>query len=142
MGLQQAIRQYHAAVDEFSRGDPEPAKEIFSHRDDVTLANPWGPAVRGWAYVSEALDAASSKFRDGEVTSFDPVAAYETPELVTILELERWRARVGGRGDISSFDLRVTSTFRREDDTWKIVHRHADPITAPNPDGPLRRPGG
>jgi ketosteroid isomerase-like protein len=29
--------------------------------------------------------------------------------------------------------LRVTSILRPEDDTWKIVHRHADPITAPQP---------
>ena len=142
MSLQKAIGQYHSAVDEFSRGDPEPAKEIFSHRDDVTLANPWGPAVRGWNHVSEALNVASSRFRDGKVASFEPIAAYEAPELATILELERWRAKVGGRADVSSFDLRVTSTFRREDGAWKIVHRHADPITTPNPDGPLRRPGG
>jgi len=142
MSLQQAIKQYHVAVDGFSRGDPEPAKRIFSHRDDVTLANPWGPAVRGWRQVSEALNFASSRFREGKVTSFEPVAWYEAPELATILELERWRAKVGGREDISFFDLRVTSTFRREDGTWKLVHRHADPITAPNPEGPLRRLGG
>jgi ketosteroid isomerase-like protein len=55
--------------------------------------------------------------------------------------LERWKAKVGGREDISDFDLRVTTTFRREDGAWKIVHRHADPITRPNPEGPLGRPG-
>jgi hypothetical protein len=27
--------------------------------------------------------------------------------------------------------LRVTSIFCREDDAWKILHRHADPITTP-----------
>jgi hypothetical protein len=25
--------------------------------------------------------------------------------------------------------------FRPEDGTWKVVHRHADPITAPRPVG-------
>lgn len=138
MSLQKIIQQYHSAADEFSRGDPEPVKRIFSHRDDVTLANPFGPAVRGWKHVSEALNFASSRFRDGEVTSFDTVAEYVTPDLATFLEIERWKAKVSGREDVASFDLRVTSTFRREDGTWKLVHRHADPITTPHPDGPLR----
>jgi ketosteroid isomerase-like protein len=29
--------------------------------------------------------------------------------------------------------LRVTMIFRREGDTWRVVHRHADPITTPRP---------
>jgi ketosteroid isomerase-like protein len=29
--------------------------------------------------------------------------------------------------------LRVTSVFRLEHDVWKLVHRHADPITTPRP---------
>jgi ketosteroid isomerase-like protein len=138
MDLHKIIQQYHSAADEFSRGDPEPVKTIFSHRDDVTLANPFGPAVRGWKHVSEALNFASSRFQDGEVTSFETVAEYVTSDLATILEIERWKAKVSGREDVASFDLRVTSTFRREEGTWKLVHRHADPITTPHPDGPLR----
>jgi ketosteroid isomerase-like protein len=142
MDLGQAVEQYHTAADEFAKGNPEPVKVVFSHRDDVTLANPFGPAVRGWKQVSETLDYASSRFRDGEVTGFESVAEYATPGLASILEIERWRAKVGGREDVSSFDLRVTSTFRREDDTWKLVHRHADPITTPDPDGPVRGSSG
>jgi ketosteroid isomerase-like protein len=30
-------------------------------------------------------------------------------------------------------DPSVTSVFRREGDKWKLVHRHADPITTPRP---------
>jgi ketosteroid isomerase-like protein len=136
--LQNLVRHYHTAADEFARGDPEPVKRIFSHRDDVTLANPFGRAVRGWVQVSEALNFASARFRDGAVTRFESIAEYVAPELATILEVERWQAKVGGRHDLSSFELRVTSTFRREDGTWKLIHRHADPIATPHPDGPLR----
>jgi ketosteroid isomerase-like protein len=115
-----------------------PVKAIFSHRDDVTLANPFGPAVRGWKLASDALDFASSRFREGQVLSVETIAEYVTSDLATILEIERWTATVAERSVPSAFTLRVTSTFRTEDGTWKLVHRHADPIATPNPDGPLR----
>jgi ketosteroid isomerase-like protein len=137
MDIQNVIDQYHKAVDEFSRGDSLPVKMLFSHQDDVTLANPFGPPVRGWSKASEALDFASSRFKEGEV-SFDLIARYETSELVTLFEIENWKAKVGGRREVSPFVLRVTSTFRWEDGDWKLVHRHADPITSFHPDGPLR----
>jgi ketosteroid isomerase-like protein len=47
--------------------------------------------------------------------------------------MERYRAKVGGVEDISPVDLRVTSILRPEDGTWKIVHRHANPITTAQP---------
>jgi ketosteroid isomerase-like protein len=141
MDFRQLVQQYHAAADHFARGDPEPVKRIFSHRDDVTLANPFGPAVHGWENVSKALEFASARFRDGKVTRFETVAEYVAPDLATILEVERWQAKVSGRNEQASFELRVTSTFRREDATWKIVHRHADPIATAHPDGPLRPTG-
>jgi hypothetical protein len=45
--LGQLIEQYHRALDAFVQGDPEPVQQLFSRRDNVTLANPLGPAVRG-----------------------------------------------------------------------------------------------
>jgi len=48
-----------------------------------------------------------------------------------ILEIERFEAKAGGSEDLTPVALRVTSVFRREDEAWKLVHRHADPITAP-----------
>lgn len=142
MDLRQLVQQYHSAADDFARGDPEPVKKIFSHRNDVTLANPFGPAVHGWEGVSKALDFASARFRDGRVTSFETLAEYLAPDLATILEVERWQAKVSGRSELASFELRVTSTFRLEDGRWQLVHRHADPIATSHPDGPLRPTGG
>jgi ketosteroid isomerase-like protein len=47
------------------------------------------------------------------------------------VEVERFEAKVGGSTDLGPVALRVTSAFRREDGEWKVVHRHADPITVP-----------
>ena len=133
-----AIQQYHRAADEFARGAAGPVKALYSHADDVTLANPFGPPVVSWRNASAALDFASTRFRDGEVTGFDGLAKHLTKELACILEMEHWRAKVSGREEITPFDLRVTTVFRREGDAWKVVHRHADPISTSHPDGPLR----
>ena len=138
MELAQVVQLYHSALDAFGRGDPEPAKNLFSRRDDVTLANPFGPTVRGWQAVARALDHAAAQFRDGEPTEVTTVAEYLTANLATIVAVERWRAKIAGRAGPISFELRVTSTFRREDGAWKLVHRHADPIATLHPEGPLR----
>src|SRR5512143_4115569 len=86
--VDEVIARYHRAADEFSRGDPEPVKALYSESEDVTLANPFGPARRGRQAVLEALDYASGRMSDGEVTGFDEVARYASDELVTILEVE------------------------------------------------------
>jgi ketosteroid isomerase-like protein len=138
MDIQLAIEEYYKAIDIFSRGNPEPVKNLYAHSDDVMLANPFGSMVIGWKSVSEALDVASSAFRDGEVKSIERIATYKSNDLLVIFELEKWMARVGGNSEPSLFDLRVTSTFRNENGNWKLVHRHADPIASFNDKGPIR----
>lgn len=138
MDLDETLERFRQAANAFATGDPGPVKELYSRADDVVLANPFGPAVSGWPAVSAALDHASSTFRDGNVAAFDRLAAYVSDDLASIHEREHWRAKVGGRAEHSDFILRVSSTYRREDGTWKLVHRHADPIAAPDAAGPLR----
>jgi ketosteroid isomerase-like protein len=128
------IEQYQLGLDEFVKGNPEPVQELYSHRDDVTLANPLiGPPARGWEQVAEAQRRGASQLRDGEITGFEVIAKYVTPELAYVVWLERQQAKVGGRQDVTPFTLRVTMIFRPEDGTWKVVHRHADPIATPQP---------
>jgi ketosteroid isomerase-like protein len=99
-------------------------------RDDVTLANPFGPPVRGWAEVSATLDRAAENYQDGEAVGFENVSTVITPDLAYTVELESYRARVGGAEQLAPVSVRVTTGFRREDGVWKVVHRHADAITA------------
>lgn len=134
--LEEAIERYHAALDAFVRGRPEPMKALFSHADDVVLANPFGPGVRGWETASERLDEASSQFSDGEASGFDRLASYVAADLATIYEVERGVVSLRG-GPVTEWVLRTTTTFRHEDGRWRVVHRHADPISTVNPEGPL-----
>lgn len=130
MDLDEFVRTCEEAWRVFVIGDPGPAMPLFSRRDDVTLANPWGPAVTGWADVSKTLEAAASRFRDGRLSASN-LTKFVAPDLACFHEIERGEARIGGRSELESFALRVTSIYRREDGDWRIVLRHADPIVAP-----------
>ena len=129
----EVIEQYNLALGYFMKGNPEPVKQLISHQDDVTLANPLGPPVRGWEQVNEAIDRAASNLRDGEFLSAETIEKHVTPELAYIVEIERTKAKVGGSEDVAPIALRVTMIFRPEEGTWKLVHRHADPITTAQP---------
>jgi ketosteroid isomerase-like protein len=131
--LDQVVEQYHLALGEFMKGNYEPAKELFSEREDVTLGNPFGPFARGLTQVVETMKHAASHYREGEASGFDAISKYVSPDLAYIVEVERLKSKVDGREDVSHLDLRVTSIFRREDGRWRLVHRHADPITTVQP---------
>ena len=62
---------------------------------------------------------------------FEEVSRYTTADLGYIVQIERTQAVIPGSDGIKPIALRVTLIFRREEDGWKIVHRHADPITTP-----------
>jgi ketosteroid isomerase-like protein len=129
--LDEVIEQFDLAQGEVVKGNPEPAMKLWSHQEYVTLNNPLAPPAHGWDEVAEVTQRAVSQFRDGEMVGFEIIEKHVTPELAYIVRVERARAKVGGREDIAPITLRVTMIFRPEDGEWKIVHRHADPITTP-----------
>ena len=59
----------------------------------------------------------ASLVSDGDIISFETVAKYVTSELVYIVWVERTKAKIGGREDIASFALWVTTIFRPEEGT-------------------------
>jgi ketosteroid isomerase-like protein len=127
------LEEYHRAGVEITNGNPDVYKSLYSRRDDVTLSNPFGPPARGWSEVSPTLDGAAAKYRNGEAVGFENVSTVVSGDLAYTVEIENYRARVGGAEEMTPVSVRVTTVFRREDGDWKVTHRHADPITTPRP---------
>ncbi len=79
------------------------------------------------------LAGAAAKYRDGEVVGVDLVATYANGNIACVVEVEHDRAKVGGGTEQAEFHVRVTSVYERLNGQWRLVHRHADPITTPRP---------
>lgn len=94
MTLDEVIAEFKSAATSFAQGNPEPLKPLFSHTDDVTLANPFGPAVRGWDNVSAALDYASSRFSNGKMIDVYTIARFRHRCSARLRARPKW---LGGR---------------------------------------------
>jgi ketosteroid isomerase-like protein len=132
--VDELIERYNLALGEFMEGNAEPAKRLWSHREDASLTNPQGSVARGWTEIAEATDRATSTRRDGRFLGFETVAKGVTGELAYVVEVEHLEAKVHGGREITPYALRVTMIFGPEEGAWKVVHRHADQIAIPQPD--------
>jgi ketosteroid isomerase-like protein len=128
-GFDRLIEQQHEALDRFAKGEHEPLAALWSRADDVTLGDPFGAFVRGFDAVNETMERAAALYRDGRAVGFDRLAEHVGDDVAYVVEVERFEAKMGGRDDVSPVSLRCTTVFRREDGGWRLVHRHADPIT-------------
>jgi ketosteroid isomerase-like protein len=126
------LEEYHRAGVEITNGNPDVYKGLYSRLDDVTLANPFGTS-RGWDEVSSRLDGAAANYRDGEAVGVENLSIVVGSDLAYTVEIERYRARVGGADEKVPVSVRVTTVFRKEDGIWKVAHRHGDPITTDRP---------
>ena len=127
------IEVSHRGWAAFIKGDPEPAKKLYTRAEDVSNANPFGPVARGFTNVAATMDRAAGFYRDGEVLGFDSLVKYVSGDLGFFVEMERYSIKVGGRPDRTPVTFRVTSVVRRENGSWKLLHRHADPIATVQP---------
>jgi ketosteroid isomerase-like protein len=75
------IEASHRALEEIARGDPSAFFDLYSKRDDATLANPFGPPARGRSQIEEAGRRAASNYRDGRAVEFESFAKYVTADL-------------------------------------------------------------
>lgn len=131
--LDDAVSASHAALAAIIRGDVEPFMALYSGVGDISIGNPFGPFAVGPAATRAAGERAAANYTEGRIISFDRIATHAADTLACVVEVERFTVRLALAPEPASVALRVTSVFRRDADGWRLVHRHADPITSPRP---------
>lgn len=102
---------------------------LYSDADDISIGNPFGPFAMGRVAVPEAGSRAASHDTDGRIHGFDRIATHASNDLARIVEVERLEVGLDHAPEKTALRFRVTNHFRREVEGWRLVHRHADPIT-------------
>jgi ketosteroid isomerase-like protein len=78
----------------------------------------------GWDRVAARLDWASAHYAEGDRRN-EVIGGTVGDGLAYLVRKEIIEAKIGGDSR-SRQELRVTMVFRRDQDGWRIVHRHAD----------------
>lgn len=114
----------------FVTGDSSGYEELFAHREDVSLAGPFGgsPLV-GWSTIEPRMRQAAALFDAGGSGSIEVFQAIVGTDLMCLVTIERDRVRFVHNGTDGRWELRVTQVYELIDERWQIVHRHADPLT-------------
>jgi ketosteroid isomerase-like protein len=106
-------------------GNPGPRLAMTSTQDPVTIFGAKVPLRHGWDEVSGTLRWLASRWSNASDYSFELVAAGVSDDLAYLIGFEHIANSVNGV-PVEPYTLRVTHIYRRENDEWKIVHRHAD----------------
>jgi|SRR5579859_6889506 len=122
------VEQVKSAVLQFVTGASAPLQALWSHGEDVTLFGGLGDYELGWPRVSARLDWAATRVNEGQET-IEPLAMGLSRDLAYTVWLEKGAVRYTAREELSRRTLRVTQIYRYENDTLKIIHRHADAIS-------------
>ena len=118
------LSREHAAEAAMILGDPEPFKTLWSHGDDISLFGAFGPCKKGWHQINKTMDWVASRYRDGTVTDEYEVV-HEGADLAYTVGYEISDVALDG-APMTRQRLRVTQIYRREDNQWRLVHRHGD----------------
>ena len=113
---------------ELTRGNVRAYPALIAHAPDFTLmAPPGGKPTRGFDASEERLASMAKFFRGGSAFDQELVASYAVDDMVVLVTVERLRAQIASLPE-QDWSLRVTQVYRNDGGTWRLVHRHADPL--------------
>jgi hypothetical protein len=116
------IDEVRVAQIEFVNGTFDPLFDI----SEGTIFAPMGGGAFGGPGLTELSAAMCARFHDG-TTELEVVQTIVADNVVCLVLVERNRVRFDDEVEHSPWILRVTMIFRRDEDRWTMVHRHADP---------------
>jgi len=131
--FEQFMKQRSKVAFSYINGDADPLGEISTRHSPATFFKPSGDYFEGAEAVWSQYERDATYFERGSEGQLEILHMAACDGLAYWVGFQRATAHLRGRPEAIPFDLRVTELFRWEDGTWKLIHRHADPLF-PKPD--------
>lgn len=110
----------------FCRGEPGPAVALSSTNEPASFFGPYGQIIHGAENVRKCYADSAGSFGPKSESRIEIIHAAESADIAHWSGFQRATVDLDGR--LIPLELRITELFRRENDAWKLVHRHADLI--------------
>jgi len=128
-GFKVFLPKWERYIDSISSGNSTLVKENASHSDDITIMGAFGGYEKGWAQVGARYDWAAAQMKGtqpkkSKIEYIDIVISGDLAYTVALASTVQ-----GYTNSEKDPKLRVTEIFRKENGSWKLLHRHADPLT-------------
>jgi ketosteroid isomerase-like protein len=124
------MKQREEASRAFLNGDIGPLDRIATHVSPATIFGPKGDFIEGADKVNAANESGARNFESGGESRFEILQMSANDGIAYWAGIQWATARMTGKPEAIPFNLRVTEVFRREGDEWKLIHRHADPLSS------------
>jgi ketosteroid isomerase-like protein len=123
--LEDATQSFYDALNAMLGGDSAPMLELWSHADDVTYMSPFGELLTGWEPIRDSWQSQADQRLGGSVNP-EELQHFDSPSLGFVVGFERGSVEIDGA--TTPVDIRATSMYRLEDDSWKMIGHHTDPL--------------
>lgn len=133
-GFEQFMKQREAAASAYVSGDSAPVGQLVTQVSPASFFGPMGGHVEGAQKVWSTHEHGAEQFHPCGENKLEILHMGASDGIAYWVGLQHAVVHMGKDAKATPMSLRVTEVFRREDDEWKLIHRHAD-MLASEPEG-------
>ena len=126
--FQEFMRIREQAASAYVNGDADPVEAMTTEAAPASFFGPDGGSMTEPAAIREAYRSGAQMFASGGESRLEVLDARAGGDIAYWCGIQHATVRLVADGSTVEMPLRITEIFRRERSTWKLVHRHADPL--------------
>jgi ketosteroid isomerase-like protein len=122
------MKRREAAANAYIAGDFAPLSNLTTQAEPASFFGPGGGTEQGAAQVYATYEQGARGFGPGATGRFEILHMHASGDLAYWVGLQHATTHLKEKPGDHAFHLRITEIFRRDGGTWKLIHRHADPL--------------